>query len=227
MNKELITSLSAALVATSSAFGQGTFQDLDFESARLVFVTSPYYTEIVATNALPGWSAFSGANPLSTIFYNDPRFFPPVELLGSNSLAIGGNFSVLLSEGGGIGTNIYGPGSISQTGLVPTDAQTLLFEANLNLFSSPGSSLVVSLGGQNLSYMAIFNAPNYTLYGADISMFAGQTEILSFMAAAGLVLLDNIQFSPQVIPEPSIHALLGLGGLFLAALSFWRFCQSK
>jgi hypothetical protein len=220
MNKDLITSLSAAIVAASSAFGQGTFQNLDFESARVVFVASPYHTEIVATNALPGWSAFSGANQLSTIFYNDGRFFPPVELLGTNRYVIGGHFSVLLSEGGGIGTNIYGPGSISQTGLVPDSAKSLLFEAT-------SSSLVVSLGGQNLSYMAISNAPNYTLYGADISMFAGQTETLSFMAVKGFRVLDNIQFSSQVIPEPSIHALLGLGGLFLAALSFWRFRQRE
>jgi hypothetical protein len=40
---------------------------------------------------------------------------------------------------------------------------------------------------------------------------------------------NNFMFAVNatVIPEPSIHALLGLGGLFLAALSFWRFRQRE
>jgi hypothetical protein len=60
---------------------------------------------------------------------------------------------------------------------------------------------------------------NYTLYGGDVSAFAGQVSQLSFASLAGgapnELLVDNIQFSSQLIPEPSVFGLLALVGLFL------------
>jgi hypothetical protein len=201
--------LSATLVLAVSACGQGTFQNLDFEAARIVFNPN-----LGTTNALPGWSAFSGTNELANVFYNQFTFFPEVGLYGSNSFAISGYFGVLLRV----------DGAISQTGMVPADAESLLFKGSWSSLTR----LSVSLGGQNLSYTAISNAPNYTLYGADVSMFAGQTTPLTFRApSSSLYFLDDIQFSAEAIPEPSSLALLGCGGVLLTGHWVRRFRKRK
>jgi hypothetical protein len=195
----------STVVIAGSALGQGAFQNLDFESAQVIPVSTNANgsVNIATANALPGWSAFAGANQLSLIPYNSQAeaAWPVVGLYGSNVTVIGGNFEVMLTSGG----------SISQTGLVPANAESLLFGAAF--IASP--PFVVSLDGQNLSYEVISNALNsqgysYTIYGADISAFVGQVETLAF-SAPGYGILDNIQFSPITIPEPSAISLICLG----------------
>jgi hypothetical protein len=64
---------------------------------------------------------------------------------------------------------------------------------------------------------------NYTLYGADVTAFAGSVGELRFCALSTPenryhnVFLDSIAFSPEVVPEPSALALVG-GGLSLFLL---------
>ena len=189
---------------------QGNFQNLDFEAARIVLNPN-----LATTNALPGWSAFSGTNELASIPYNQFSIVPEVGLYGSNSfVVIGGNFDVLLSQ----------DGSITQTGLVPDDAASLLFKGSWTSLTP----VSVSLGGLNLSYTSISNTPEYTLYGADISMFAGQTASLKFFSASlSLYFIDDVLFSSQAIPEPSSLALLGFGAVLLAGHVFRRFRLAK
>jgi hypothetical protein len=62
--------------------------------------------------------------------------------------------------------------------------------------------------------------PNYTLYGANISAWAGDTEQLSFSAledtTSGLNNweINDISFSPTVAtPEPNTLVLTGIGSL--------------
>jgi len=81
--------------------------------------------------------------------------------------------------------------------------------------------LDLSLGGQSLSYTTLFSDSSYTLYGADISSFAGQPAGLVFQAPGSTsFIIDDIEFSTQIIPEPSLLALLGCAGLLLAARRF-------
>jgi hypothetical protein len=195
-----------ALIMCVSLRGQG-FVNLDFEAAKVVIsaTNSSFAMEIATSNALPGWSAFFGTNQAPLVQYNfGPAPGLPVVLFGSNSVVIDGNFSVYLDGG-----------SISQTGLVPSGAKSLLFD------SGP-PSLLVSLGGQSLAYTAISNALNSSgiIYGADISGFAGQEETLTFSRSGEL---DDIQFSPQAIPEPSASLiLLGSGILFYVRRKYFR-----
>jgi hypothetical protein len=193
-----------SLTALSTTFGQGSFQNLNFEAVQNLPAPGVYFA---TTNALPGWAAFFRTNQLFTIPYNLATRLPDVGLYGSPLPAIGGNFDVSLSAGG----------SIRQTGLVPADARSLLFKASIN---PPLSGFGISLRGQNLSYTAISGGPNYTLYGADVSAFAAQTIALT-ITGGGVV--DDIQFSPQPIPEPSVFGLFGLGSLLLG----WRFLKRK
>jgi hypothetical protein len=174
---------------------------LNFETARLI----PATDGIAASDALPGWSAFLGTNQQSSIQYNiNPAAFNPrIALIGSNVDVIGGNFCVYL-----------GNGTISQTGVIPSGTESLLFDA----ISYPGSpSPPVSLGGVNLSSTLISIATNayghgYGNFAVDISGFAGQVETLNF---SGYAYLDSIQFSPEAIPEPSAASLICLGGALL------------
>ncbi len=198
-------------VAATPARAQGTFQNLDFEAARVGLVTNAL-PQVAVSEALPGWSASDGTAQYATIAVY-PAFpviggFPgSVALIASAAGSLDGNFSVVL------GTFHAGPvpehGTISQTGVVPAGVHSLLFKAAL----VSGSSLQVSLGGASLSSFPPSTQPDYTLYGADISAFAGQTANLTFMAVTRGVEIDDIQFSPQIVPEPGGAALflLGLG----------------
>jgi hypothetical protein len=205
MKRILLIWLSTVALAASLR-GQ-TFLNLDFESAQVIFAsTNGPHVYIASTNALPGWSAFSGTNQLSLVQYNynGAVINPPIALAGSNAFyVVNGNFSVYF-------TGESGRGSINQTAVVPSGAESLLFDAT-------SSSLLVSLGGQNLSYTAISNALNssgigYTVYAADISAFAGQIETLTFSSLPNSYgILDDIKFSTLPIPEPTAVSLICLG----------------
>jgi hypothetical protein len=204
------------LIVGQTAFSQG-FINLNFESATIIpDPNGEYYPYSIAIiNALPGW-AVNGSTQ-GDITYNDPALGSSwVNLWATNGQQLSGNYSVLLQGG-------LGPGAdISQTGLVPVSSTSILFEAEPGAETAAGS-LLVSLGGQDLSYIAVGTGPNYTLYGANVSAFAGQTEELMFFAESGgnNWNIDNIQFSSSPVPEPGALALSALGYLSLA-LRGWR-----
>jgi len=199
------------------ALSQG-FINLNFESATIVpIMGSPLYPYAIATtDALPGWTVttYQQTTPATQITYNDPALgSSAVNLWATNGQQISGNYSVLLQ--GGVGPGV----SINQSGSVPGGTQSLLFEAQPGL-----GTLLVSLGGQNIPFFAIGTGPNYTLYGGDASMFAGQNDQLIFSAVGGgdnNWNIDNIVFSPSPIPEPSTLALAAAGALLLG-LARWR-----
>jgi hypothetical protein len=208
-----------------TGFSQG-FVNLNFESAQIIPIPDgDFGPETIATsNAVPGWTVyygFSGTSQQQTeMTYNDFALGSTfVTLFATNGQQIAGNFSVYLQGG-----STAPAASISQTGLVPVGSQSLLFDAQ------PGvpSLLTVSLGGQNISFNAISNGPNYTLYGGDISAFAGQTEQLMFSALeenGNDWNIDNIQFSTSPVPEPSELALGALGALLLGFRCWKRSLQ--
>ena len=95
--------------------------------------------------------------------------------------------------------------SLSQTGLVPLNAKTLLFKA---FFPGTGPNLAISLGGQPLSYSLISSGTGYGEYGADIHQWAGQTAELTLTALTQrphqfdeYAFLDSIEFSATSIPS--------------------------
>jgi hypothetical protein len=84
----------------------------------------------------------------------------------------------------------------------------------------PGTGVLdVSVGGNNVPIVAIGAGPNYTLYSANISTWAGETEQLTFSAPETAFLngwaVDDISFSPA--PEPNIVALTAIAGLVFGA----------
>jgi PEP-CTERM motif len=205
-----------------AGFAQG-FINLNFESAKNIpIVGSPFYPYMVAaTNALPGWTVYAGLfgtlEQQSQITVNDPTTGGTwVSLWATNGSQLSGKYSVFLQGG-----QSAPYAAISQTGLVPASANTLEFEAQ---GGQPGT-LQVTLGGQYLSLIVLSNASNYTVYGADISAFANQTEPLTFISlpqgGSDGWTIDNIQFSVVAVPEPSTLALLATD-----CLLFFR-CRRK
>src|SRR6266566_5233969 len=64
--------LLAAPWLASSVIGlaQGTFQNLDFESAVVPVLASDQPAFVPFTNAFPGWIGYSGTNQFSVALYN-------------------------------------------------------------------------------------------------------------------------------------------------------------
>jgi PEP-CTERM motif len=191
------------------------FTNLGFESANVSGYSPGNYMPVSA--ALPGWAAYYGTSNNPT-YDGAPVFYDGLSLGGAlvvlevtNApsgipLPIQGNYSVLLE---GSIPAAASTASIGQTGTIPITAQSLSFDLG-NSFGT----VQISFSGQALSFVAISNALNYTVYGADISPFAGQTGQLLFTAPVDdHALLDNIQFSSMPIPEPGFLGLFGLGGL--------------
>jgi hypothetical protein len=203
------------LAICQNGWAQG-FINLDFEHPNLPLM--PVGGFLSATNAIPGWTAYLDETPQGGIGYDGVSLGGAAVTLddtNATSLApapIQGNYSILLqgatyTGGAGNPTNA----SVGQTGTIPTGAQSLTFW---------GSQFQVTFNGQVLSLVDISNALNYTVWGSDISSFAGQTGQLLFTAVADIPfasggLLDNIQFSSLPVPEPTEFALGVLGALIL------------
>lgn len=221
MNKVNMTLIILALANVT--YGQD-FVNLNFENAVIVADhSSPYYPNAVnAASAIPGWTSTGFLAP-NDIVYNTTS-------LGSTSVSIYGAAGDYKPLEGEYSIGLYGGGtmatgaSISQTGFVPVDANSILFAAQYS--GPPGGTLLVSLNDQNITFSSIYTGPNYTLYGGDISAFAGQVKQLRFTAPEGgnnYWEIDNIHFSPQVIPEPNSCVLFAIGALAIAG----RFVRDK
>jgi hypothetical protein len=218
MKKALTVALVIVVAAVCQhCLAQG-FMNLNFENARVVYVSPPAIID--ASNAIPRWSAYVGPpdNPtnsssigLSAIFYNGVSIGGAIVSLEDTNAVFGplpiqGTYSVLL-EGSSLAAATTA--SIGQIGTIPTNAQSIVFWG-------VAGGLQISFNGQPLSYTVTGSTPNYSIFGVDISAFAGQTGQLLFTASVqGSALLDNIQFSNQMVPEPGVFALAALGFISL------------
>jgi len=207
---------------------QGTFQNLGFESALLVPIPGDPYGRVQFTPAFPGWTGYVGSSSLqSAALYNsvflDSSGISIIDqswqhYLGSSPGVIEGSYIAILQAGFPLGAFTPADTTISQSGLVPTTAQSLRFSANFVTLASAQTALRVVLGGQQLTFLPLSSGTNYTVFGADIQAWGGQTAELNFIAIAEnphqnnrYVFLDDIQFSDMAVPEPNVLELLGLG----------------
>jgi len=204
--------------------GQGTFQNLDFESAMLSSVPPGEFGGYVSiSTALPGWTGYLGGVQTTLVLQNDYTLgAPSINVLGpqwnENPGIIDGNYSVYLQPGDNATI-----ASIAQSGTIPDGTKTLLFDASQLPDATPFS---VTFAGDSLSLVLLFTSQSpsgqpYDVYGANVSSFAGQTGQLEFTVypkSYNSLLLDDISFSSiTVTPEPDPLALMGVGAALLAA----------
>ena len=202
------------------AFGSGLcpsqgFLNLDFESAHLGgYAEGPIPTSL----GIPGWTAYVSGYDARQILYNTINLDEPAVTIQATNFSYGspiqGLYTIFIQGG-----TIYARGTnagIAQTGQIPIDAKSLNFWGD-------AANMQVTFSGQSLAYNSIGSTGNYTIFGADISAFAGQIGELRFnVTHPGGATLDNIQFSNSPVPEPGTVALLVAGGL----LGAWRWKRS-
>ena len=217
--------IGALLFASSHlSFSQG-FMNLNFESTTLTN-NGPPNTGVSTTVALPGWTAYIGGTSQSTILYNNTT-------AGSSSIAVWGSYSgpgysfnALQGKFSAVLTAGPSNASISQTGLIPVDTVSILF--NAAQFYTP-TNFLVSMNGQAINIALITSTANYTVFGGDISAYAGQMANLTFTCltaySSGIPLLslelDNIRFSTAIVPEPGALALAALGAVLFGS-RLWK-----
>ena len=201
-------------IGALNLYGQGTFQNLDFENPVLPLIRDSSF-EVPITNALPGWAGYLGVFQVDRVVYNTVSLGAAAISLqgpGSGLPAIAGNYSVVLQSAFGVAPD--GTAAVGQTGQIPVTARSLRFYGS--------TDMQVTFIGQSLTLFGLGIGPNYQIVGADISGFAGQTGELKFLIPDLTPLgstssyLDNIVFSSQSIPEPSVLGLFGLGALLFA-----------
>jgi len=198
---------------------QGTFQNLNFESAN-VSGYSPD-TEVPISVALRGWNGFYGTSQTSEVGYDIISIGGAVNALVDNEAPafqpLQGNDSAFLF--GGVGVSA----TISQTGTIPTGTESIFMDA-FEYDASP----IVAINGQSISMMPVESFENYTLYGGTVpAADVGQSVTLSLTDPApqtggpSMFEVDDITFSPNAVPEPSTLALVLMGGVALGARR-WR-----
>src|ERR1035438_9864759 len=125
----------ALLLTTADALAQGTFQNLDFESANLSPIPPRQYGGFVpVTDALPGWSGYIGTNQVTTVLHNAVSLGLATIIIEGPDWSFGGilegQYTLVLQPGDDPfgGYQLLGA-SISQSGVVPGNAQSLQFKA--------------------------------------------------------------------------------------------------
>jgi hypothetical protein len=199
----------AAMLAVTSVpcLAQGTFINLNFEQSLVPDVWPGQGGGFVSvSDGVPGWNVYIGGSQQIFMGHNVTSIgAAEVVIYGphwNSGPILQGNYTVSL-QGSTAGQPIILP-AIGQSGVIPQAAESLRFYGQ--------GSFAVTFGGQPLTFATLGSGANYTIYGADISSFAGQTGELLFQGAG---LLDFIQFSPQAVPEPGIIALFALGALLV------------
>jgi xanthosine utilization system XapX-like protein len=227
MNNVTISGLLAGAVLAALSVQAQPFQNPGFEQANPVSAGVPGEPSFVtAASALPYWTVSTAGLQQTEVSFNDPSTGAPwVVLIGPGAnfglAPLDGSYSVLLQ-----GTYPPGYAAISQTGLIPAGTQSLTFEAEPVLSVAFGV-LELEIGTQVVPFTALATGPNYTLYGANISAWADETEQLTFTAMPDSSSmnnweLDDISFSTTAVsPEPNVVALTGIGGLLFGARK-WR-----
>jgi hypothetical protein len=213
-------------VLAQSVFGQGYFQNLDFEAAIVSpppagYIPSDAQNPISAAEALPGWTVYED-DTICTAVWGTPGLSVTYVSLDYDQpfgySALQGVYSIGLSAYN-LAPGYYTSASISQTGLIPEGTQSIQFllqNYKLPNGNPAGETLIVTLNGTPIPISVVSTSGYVMTMVGDVGAFAGTTAELKFTAPPEAHYgLDSISFSPQAVPEPGALSLFGLGLLGL------------
>jgi hypothetical protein len=205
--------VSILLIMVRSGNAQG-FVDLDFEDANIAPTpVNGFGGAVDPAMAFPGWT-IGGSG--TRIWYNNLTLgSPAVILMGPNSpngvgfTPLEGSYSAWIYYNNG---GSFPPPTISQTGLVPANAQSISF-----LIGNYRGDPSVSLNGVNISLVPVLGGR----LAGNVSAFAGSVARLTFttsnvLTGDNFLYFDDVQFSTTPVPEPSEFVLTALGALLLS-----------
>lgn len=228
----LITCLLFPLVVLADPF-----VNLDFESATLVRTPNAFAVEYEAGPALPGWTLGGDSSTIFDVsqWFNQGRrpvvyMVTPNSGSGGISSLISGNYSISMPNYNSGGIRPVTAITLSQSGTVPIDAQSLNFYASIGLTDgTPAGAFTVYFAGNPLSLVELADQGAYKIYGADMSGFAGTSGELKFELTTGYwgsyATLDQISFSPLAVPEPATIGIFASGLIaFAGAAARRRWC---
>src|SRR6266487_4335240 len=120
--------LSCLTVGDSGA--QGTFQNLNFESASLVPIPGDPYGRVQFGSAFTSWTGFVGGIQESSALYNNLFLDSSgISIIDSSFPypATQGNYAAVLQAGNRLFTTDPADTALAQTGLVPLGTESLQF----------------------------------------------------------------------------------------------------
>jgi hypothetical protein len=221
------------------------FQNLDFDDGTIPSDTYSGSTVSIST-ALPGWNwgKVGGASDIQWVAYDTISLdAPTVSIHDSESTILqpfsaydlNNSYSIMLQTGSPFCDNM--PVYIYQVGDLSSVARSIRFSTDWNW----GGNLVLTLNGTEIPYHLYSTIPGGSngrevlTYAADIRAFTGQENVeLKFELSqipgwyttfGAQYSLDNIVFSPKIVPEPSSLILLATSAIGLL-ISMWR-CRRK
>jgi hypothetical protein len=211
-HRHIFWSVVASLALSQTLFAQG-FVNMDFESATVPATpTGQSGGTVDPALAFPGWTV--GGSGTVVIYNNLSLGAPAVSLIGpdfpngTGITPLQGSYSVLFAY-----FNIAGPPpTLSQTGVIPSDARSISF-----LVGADWASAAVSIDGIPIPLVSVSGGR----LAGDVSAYAGSLAQLTFSTATGspyapdLLYFDDVRFSPSSVPEPSFLSLFGFGFLVL------------
>lgn len=211
------------------------FQNLDFEQGSFQAPPANYVPSdplagpnpISAAAGLPFWTAREDSTVCTAIWGNGGALDETsVALFNAAFNQLDGNYCVQLSAVSFAPSGFFKTSSISQTGDVPANAQSIQF-LKIDDGGPAPTNAFVTLNGSVINLVPIATNGNVVTMAGDVSAFAGtnaELTITSAGAPGGVALagenyltLDDISFSPNPVPEPSALVLLAVGGVIAFA----------
>jgi hypothetical protein len=238
--------IALVVLTTWSRAEAAAFKNLNFESCSTTGLGNfPVFGETIpavpVSTGLPGWKVTIGSAVQDYVAYNCWMLdYPTVIVTGPASgqgpgLPIAGQYSLSLQATTLPANDLNGPpirASLSQTGTVPADAQSLVFVWDNGFAGFPSSypsRCDVYINGAPLALTALASSGGRTTWAGDVSAWQGGTVDLMFALDPPAVpvgggreswgSIDSIAFSSTIItPEPGTLGLLALGGAALLVL---------
>ena len=211
------------------------FQNLDFEQGSIHsppanYVPTSIFNPISAAFALPFWTPIEDTTVVTAIWSGGALDETSISLVSSaNPSPIDGNYSVNLYAFADAPPGLYKTASISQTGDVPANAQSIQFQMRSYTPTIIQATPTVTLNNTVINLVPLATSGYVVTMAGDISAFAGSTAQLMIKAAGTSGMgnfyvenyfdVDDISFSPNPVPEPST-ALLAVTGFAAVLLSF-------